>query len=204
MYIRHTHALNLKGFHPDCTLPETNHFQDIPLKKWEWNLEDFGGFLNGLFSAFFGSWIPIQPNQPAFSTSKDLGGLRRTWGCCFRETYLERGGGGTMASGQYQLSGGARMCGQNAWMIGWLDPFFILLVEEGSVEERMKICMEIVSWRFLEVVFSFVKWMLMDGWGRLNEVLELKLQSEGGDDDDSCGQGFLLRVSSCLSRCNVS
>lgn len=85
-----------------------------------------------------------------------------------------------------------------------MDPFFILLVEEGSVEERMKICMEIVRWRFLEVVFSFVKWMLMDGWGRLNEVLELKLQSEGGDDDDSCGQGFLLRVSSCLSRCNVS
>ena len=82
--------------------------------------------------------------------------------------------------------------------------FFLQLVEEGSVEERMKICMEIVSWRFLEVVFSFVKWMLMDGWGRLNEVLELKLHSEGGDDDDSCGQGFPLRVSSCLNRCNVS
>lgn len=28
--------------------------------------------------------------------------------------------------------------------------------------------------------YSFVKWMLMDGWGRFNEGLELKLQSEGG------------------------
>ena len=62
----HTHALNLKGFTQIVPLPETKHFQVYSLKKMGVKLgRRLGGFLNGLFSEFFGGWIPSnRTNRP--------------------------------------------------------------------------------------------------------------------------------------------
>jgi len=69
-------ALNLKGFTQIVPLPETKHFQDIPLEKMGVkNLEDdLGVFKRPIFSVFRG----LDPNPTEPTGLFDLQGPRRT------------------------------------------------------------------------------------------------------------------------------